>query len=195
KTPTTMVSASEAATVSDSGVWPAAPLTAALERIAERCRVTLEPHQAWAAAAEGIAGGRGDPLRCFALAARRAGLLVARPRELELDQLSGPALAWLPGPGGGRWLLALGRRARRFELAVLDEYGERRWSASPAELAAWLYRETAGTIERLRWPEAEPWLPLATIQAPGGSPGPSPPGAVPRPRAPPPPPRAGLAVE
>ncbi|HLT37848.1 MAG TPA: hypothetical protein VK034_16265, partial [Enhygromyxa sp.] len=110
------MTASEAATVSDSGVWPAAPLTHALERIAERCRVTLEPHQAWAAAAEGIAGGCGDPLRCFALAARRAGLLVARPRELELDELGGPALAWLPGPDGGRWLLALGRRARRLEL-------------------------------------------------------------------------------
>ncbi|HLT37257.1 MAG TPA: ABC transporter ATP-binding protein, partial [Enhygromyxa sp.] len=53
------------------------------------------------------------------------------------------------------------------ELAVLDQYGERCWSPSAAELAAWLDRETDGAVERLRWLEVEPLLPLATIESSG----------------------------
>lgn len=161
-----METASEAATASDSGVWPAAPLTRALERVAEHCRVPLEPRVAWEAAAEGVAGGRGDPLRSFGLAARRAGLLVARPRELAPAQLGKdrtPALTWLPGPDGGRWLLVLDRRARKRELTVLDEDGERRWLLTAAELANWLERERDG--EPLRWLEIEPLLPLSTLES------------------------------
>src|SRR5690606_27241362 len=103
-----MDTASEAATVSDSGERPAAPLTRALELIAERCGVRLEPREVWEAAAEGVVSGRGDALRSFGLAARRAGLLVARPRELgpaQLRALGTPALTWVPGRWGGRWVV------------------------------------------------------------------------------------------
>ena len=160
--------ASEPVTTSAAGAWPAAPLTRAVELLAERCGVRLEPRQAWEAAADGIASGRGDPHRIFGLAARRAGLVVSRPREpasaSQLRELGTPALTWVPGPDGGRWLIVLARRGRKLELVTLDEDGERRYQVPASGLSDWLERECGGA-GRLRWLRAEPLLPLASIEA------------------------------
>ncbi|MFO7564060.1 MAG: ABC transporter ATP-binding protein [Enhygromyxa sp.] len=164
-----METASEAATASDSGVRPAAPLTRALELIAQQCGVRLEPREAWEAAAEGVVSGRGDALRSFGLAARRAGLLVARPRELSaasLGALGTPALTWVAGPWGGWWVVVLERRARRYEVVILDEEGERRRWLPAATLELALARELEQPIEgieQLAWLRVEPALPLAAV--------------------------------
>ncbi|HVH99673.1 MAG TPA: hypothetical protein VM869_13220 [Enhygromyxa sp.] len=167
-----MQTAGEAVTSDDFGAWPAAPLTRALELLAEGCGVSLEPAQAWRAAADGIAQGQGDALRSLALAARRVRLLVSSARELgPLRELAGRALTWTPGPGGGCWVLVLGRRASKLELVLLDEDGERRRSMSAAELQTWLDLELGGASEQ-RWLRAEPLLPLASLHSPTSALGP-----------------------
>jgi putative ABC transport system ATP-binding protein len=163
-----MQTAGEADHSTDFNAWPAAPLTRALELLAEGCGVQLEPSQAWRAAADGIAQGRGDALRSLALAARRVRLLVTSASELgPLRELAGRALTWTPRPGGGCWVLVLGRRASKLELVLLDEDGERRRWMSAAELQAWLELELGGAPEQ-RWWRAEPLLPLASLS--GGQP-------------------------
>ncbi len=160
----------DAETSSDAGVWPAAPLTRALELLAEGCGVTLQPREAWEAAAEVIPASD-EPITAlgiFGLAARRARLVVSRPIELwtaaQLHELGPPALSWLPGPGGGRWLVLLGQRGAKLELTVIGADGERPMSLSAVELERWLRAETRGH-EQLRWARVEPLLPLARIES------------------------------
>jgi putative ABC transport system ATP-binding protein len=165
-----MHSSNDTATTNATGATPAASLTRAVELLANRCGVRLEPRQAWEAAADGIASGRGDPLRVFGLAARRAGVLVSRPREPsnagQLRELGSPAVTWIPsGDEEGRWLIVLDQRRRTLELAVLDDDGERRHKVSVGQLGAWLEREFGAGASRLRWLRAEPLLPLASIES------------------------------
>lgn len=151
--------------------WSAEPLTRALELLSGSVGCELEPRAAWEAAAEGIADGRGDMLRSIGLAARRVGLrLGACPRvvgePLRAAEIDGPALAWLPGPTGGSWLLLLGPAGRRRELIIIDESGERRRRFTAAALDMWLDERAEEAGATIEWSLVEALLPLASIASP-----------------------------
>ena len=156
-------------TAPEASRWPAAPLTRVLELLATASGAPLGPRIAWEAAAEGIASGGGQVGRTLTVAARRAGLRVGGfdsscPGPAALVELGVPAVTWLPGPSGGRWVVTVGRRRRSLEVVIVDEAGERRRRLRPAQLAAWLRRQLPeGEGDKLRWMRCEAQLPLASL--------------------------------
>lgn len=159
---------SSTAAASGTSSWPAAPLTRVIELLAEINGVHLEPRTAWEAAAEGIASGREDPYQSILLAARRAGLRIGRvnlsaPGPVALRELSAPTLTWLPGVGGGRWVLILRQQKRTVEVAIVDESGERRRRLRRGQLLGWLESQVEGDISSIQWIRSEPQLPLASL--------------------------------
>ncbi|PRP92951.1 Alpha-hemolysin translocation ATP-binding protein HlyB [Enhygromyxa salina] len=137
-----------------------------LELVAHAAGVSLEPRAAWEAAAEGLAGGRGDLLRSLGLAGRGAGLRLGSVAPEALVTGGAPSLTWIPGGRSGRFVVVLGRRGRKLELVVIDESGERRRRMSRGKLDAWLELEFGATeLEAPRWLRAEPLLPLASLEA------------------------------
>ncbi|NVB38062.1 ABC transporter ATP-binding protein [Pseudenhygromyxa sp. WMMC2535] len=156
----------------------AASLTRVLELLAARSGVTIGPRLAWEAAASALARRDGDWVEVFSHGARLAKLSSAgcEPRRVSdpraLVELSPPALSWIPGAEGGRWLVLLGCQRGVLEVAIIDDEGEQRRRMSPATAIEWLQAQgldEGAQRSSTRWLQIEPLLPLASVERPPAS--------------------------